>query len=541
MKRREFLKIAATGVASTSLLGKMSFAGVEQNKKRPNIIVLFADDLGYGEISIHGCKDVTTPNIDSIAAGGVRCTSGYVTAPACIPCRAGLITGQYQQRFGYESNSDFHLGLPDQNLTFAQIAKSAGYATGMVGKWHVGPTEKDKGQHPLGRGFDEYYGVLGNTPAYMDTENKGGINVTRQLNEELETEYLTDAHAREAVNFIDRHITDPFFLYLSFNAVHTPSEAPPKYLKRFAHIKDPHLRMHAAMISSLDEAVGRVLTKLHSENLENNTLVIFLSDHGGSAIDRFPENGFNFKGINPSAVKSVWKKVRNNSPFCGGKGSIQEGGIRVPFFLCWPDQLQAGSEYHHPVSSLDILPTVASLTSASLPDKSIFDGVNLIPYLKGENKQPPHEYLCWRWGIMTGYDSIAQRAIRMGDYKLFISRGQNPQLFNVVEDPAEKIDLAVQEPQRVEMMLAKFTIWDKQTKTNARAMKRAPLPKHPPYYDALPDEFALSEAVAIAQTVSENGVAEDLVSTYLLDPLIQMLLLEKTGDRRYRKIQKTGK
>ncbi len=165
MKRREFLKIAATGVASTSLLGKMSFAGVEQNKKRPNIIVLFADDLGYGEISIHGCKDVTTQNIDSIAAGGVRCTSGYVTAPACIPCRAGLITGQYQQRFGYESNSDFHLGLPDQNLTFAQIAKSAGYATGMVGKWHVGPTEKDKGQHPLGRGFDEYYGVLGNTPA----------------------------------------------------------------------------------------------------------------------------------------------------------------------------------------------------------------------------------------------------------------------------------------------------------------------------------------------------------------------------------------
>ena len=142
---------------------------------------------------------------------------------------------------------------------------------------------------------------------------------------------------------------------------------------------------------------------------------------------------------------------------------------------------------------------------------------------------------------MTGYDSIAQRAIRMGDYKLFISRGQNPQLFNVVEDPAEKIDLAVQEPQRVEMMLAKFTIWDKQTKTNARAMKRAPLPKHPPYYDAFPDEFALSEAVAIAQTVSENGVAEDLVSTYLLDPLIQMLLLEKTGDRRYRKIQKTGK
>ena len=538
MNRREYLKIAVSGVASTSLLGCASLIGSNKSRPKPNIVFIYADDLGNGDVSIHGCKDIPTPNIDSIAAGGVRCTSGYVTAPACIPSRAGLITGQYQQRFGYESNSDFHLGLVAKALTFAQIPQSAGYATGMVGKWHVGPTEKDKSQHPLNQGFNEYYGVIGNTPAYMDTQNKGGVKVTRQMKEELETEYLTDAHAREAVAFIERRKTEPFFLYLSFNAVHTPLEAPPKYVKRFAHIKDPYRRMYAAMVSSMDDAVGRVLTKLRKENLTANTLVIFLSDQGGSQIDRFPENAFNFKGINPSAVKSVWKKVRNNSPYSGGKGNIQEGGIRVPFFLRWPDQLPAGAVYSHPVISLDILPTLAAVAGASLPDKSSLDGVNLIPYLKGKIKQPPHEYLCWRWGIMTGYDSIAQKAIRMGDYKLFVLRGQKPQLYNVVEDPAEKNNLAAQKPELVKNMLARFTIWDKQTKTDARAGKRAPLPKHPPYYDALPDEFNFAQAVAVAQEISENGVAEDLVSTYLLDALINMLLLEKTPKGNYRKIPK---
>ena len=297
MQRRDFLKIAA-GVASTSLFGCTSLVSNNKAKPKPNIIFIYADDLGNGDISINGCQDISTPNIDSIGTDGVRCTSGYVTAPACIPSRAGLVTGQYQQRFGYESNSDFELGLRSQALTFAQVPQSAGYTTGMVGKWHIGPTEKDKSQHPLSRGFDEYFGVIGNTSAYMDTQNKGGVEVTRQRKTELETEYLTDAQAREAVAFINRHKAKPFFLYLSFNAVHTPLEAPPKYLNRFAHITDPYRQRYAAMVSSMDDAVGRVLTKLRKENLEDNTLVFFLSDQGGSQIDRFPENAFNFKDIN---------------------------------------------------------------------------------------------------------------------------------------------------------------------------------------------------------------------------------------------------
>jgi len=537
MKRRVFLKTVAGSIILTSFLG-CSRSGNNKRQKKPNIIFIYADDLGYGDISIHGCKDVATPYIDSIAKDGVRCTSGYVTAPACIPSRAGLVTGKYQQRFGYESNSDFQLGLPSNITSFAHVPKSQGYVTGMIGKWHVGPAEVDKSQHPLNYGFDEYFGILGNTPEYMDTENKGGIKVTRQMKEELETEYIADAQAREAVSFIERHKKKPFFLYLSFNAVHTPFEAPPEYVKRFEHVEDPYRREYVAMVSNMDDAVGQVLTKLRKEGLEENTLVFFLSDQGGSTIDRFPENSLTWKGLNIHKEKSVWKKVRDNSPFSGGKGNIQDGGIRVPFFLRWPAQLQAGSIYNHPVTSLDALPTIAVAAGDPLPEGSGFDGINLIPYLKGEIKQPPHEYLCWRWGIMSDYDSILQKAIRMGDYKLFMLRGQKTKLFNVIEDPAEKTDLAGQKPDLVEKMLAKYSLWDKKTKDQTTAIGRGPLFKIPPYYKALPEEFTFQQAFEIAQKISENGVSEQIVSKFFLDRMIVMLMLEKTPDGRYKKIRK---
>src|SRR5688572_28683037 len=247
---------------------------------KPNIIVIVGDDMGYADISLHGCKDIPTPHIDSLATNGVRCTNGYVSGAYCSPTRAGLLTGRYQARFGHEFNTgavtpaNAQWGLPVQETTLADRMKSAGYKTGMVGKWHLGHLDRFL---PVNRGFDEYFGFLSGMHSYLD----GSADIIRGKQPVHEKEYLTDAFAREAVSFIERHEREPFFLYLAFNAVHSPLEATDKYLKRFASIPDEKRRAYAAMMSAMDDAIGNVLMTLRDRKLENNTLIFFISDNGG--------------------------------------------------------------------------------------------------------------------------------------------------------------------------------------------------------------------------------------------------------------------
>src|SRR5437868_2771412 len=246
--------------------------------RKPNVLIVLADDMGYADTGFQGCKDIPTPNIDAIAAGGVRCTSGYVSGPYCSPTRAGLLTGRYQQRFGHELNPGGvgakMAGLPTTETTLADRLKAAGYRTALVGKWHLGNAAVFQ---PQKRGFDEFFGFLGGAHPYFP--RKKAAPIYRGTTVVEEKEYLTDAFGREAVAFIDRHKDRPFFLYLAFNAVHIPMHATEERRARFASIRDPQRRTYAAMAVAMDEGVGRVLAKLREENLEQQTLVIFLSDN----------------------------------------------------------------------------------------------------------------------------------------------------------------------------------------------------------------------------------------------------------------------
>src|SRR5262245_14407191 len=366
-----------------SLLGLLALAVVSSGQapaqatnapKRPNIVIILADDLGYADVGFHGCKDVPTPRIDSIARGGVRCTNGYVSGPYCSPTRAGLLTGRYQQRFGHEFNpgeraADNELGLPLSQTTIADRLKAAGYATGLVGKWHLGAAPRF---HPQRRGFDEYFGFLAGSHPYFPGQ---GEPIYRGTEVVKEREYLTDAFAREAVSFIDRHSDKPFFLYLAFNAVHTPMHATDPRLARFSSIKDEARRTYAAMLAAMDEGVGRVLDTLKKHGLEENTLVVYFSDNGGPTM---PGTTIN---------------ASRNDPLRGSKRTTLEGGIRVPFTARWPKGLPAGAIYEHPVIQLDLLPTLLAAAGVEAKPDWQLDGVNLIPYWTGRDSRPPHETL----------------------------------------------------------------------------------------------------------------------------------------------------
>jgi arylsulfatase A-like enzyme len=405
--------------------------------RKPNVIILLADDLGYADVGFQGCKDIPTPNIDSLAKNGVRCTNGYVSGPYCSPTRAGLLTGRYQQRFGHEFNpGPATVGLPVTETTMADRFRANGYATGWVGKWHLGSVAKF---HPQKRGFQDAFGFLGGAHAYFPEK---GAPIFRGTEEVAEKEYLTDAFGREAVAFIDRHKSEPFFLYLAFNAVHTPMQATDERLKKFADIKEPTRRTYAAMTFAMDEAIGNVLAKLRAEKLEENTLIVFFSDNGGPTM-----NGTSINGS-------------RNTPLRGSKRTTLEGGIRVPFVFSWKGKLPEGKTYDQPIIQLDILPT--ALAAADIPVKAEWklDGVNLLPHLNGKEKAAPHDTLYWRLG--------AQTAIRQGDWKLVRydpaadgSRGTvtEGKLYNLAQDIGETTDLAAKEPERVKKMEDVWQAW----------------------------------------------------------------------------------
>ena len=410
----------------------------------PNIIVILADDLGYDNIGSNGCGDIPTPNIDSIATNGVRCTNGYATHPLCSSSRAGLITGRYQQRFGYEYQaegdaSNPRLGLPMGEMLLPQILKPAGYVCGAIGKWHLGEAFN---LHPIQRGFDEFFGFLGGASHYYNAE------VLRDETPLTETEYLTDAFTREGVDFINRHSAEPFFLYLAYNAVHSPYDKPPEiYLERVSYITDPGRKNYAAMVVALDDGVGQVLAALQDNNLLENTLVFFLSDNGA-----------------PVDAKTDGE-TSNNAPLRGYKTNVLEGGIRVPFAVQWTGRMPGHTVYEKPVSSLDIVATAAAAAGVSLPTDRVYDGLNIIPYLAGEQVSSKRT-LFWRWfglgedGPPGCMDTIW--AVRSGPLKLVTERhtvGLPPALYNLSNDIGEANDLAATRPRDVDSLQKLFDQW----------------------------------------------------------------------------------
>lgn len=417
-------------------------------ERRPNIVVIVADDLGYAELGCQGGADIRTPHIDSIARHGIRFTSGYVTAPVCSPSRAALLTGRYQQRFGHELNAIGpqnrlpHVGLPTAEKTIADDLRAAGYATGIVGKWHLGGTEP---YHPLRRGFGEFFGFLHEGHFYVDGRRSRAVSLLRpdeppydEQNPILrgtrpvgDFDYLTDELTREAVAFIDRHRDRPFFLYLPYNAVHSPMQATEADLGRFPEIKDRKRRIFAAMLASLDDGVGEVLGKLRAAGLMEETLLIFVSDNGG-----------------PTA-----ELTSSNAPLRGGKGQLREGGIRVPFLMRWEGRLPAGVVFDRPVSSLDILPTALSAAGVEAPRGAKLDGADLLPYLGGRNDGPPHERLYWRYG--------GKAAVREGRWKLVRDGGHKPwELYDLDQDIGESNDLTARNPEMVDRLRAAWERWN---------------------------------------------------------------------------------
>ena len=415
----------------TATNGQTTTATLTLAKQKPNIIVIVADDLGYADLGVQGSADIVTPNIDSIARNGIRFTSGYVTAPVCAPSRAGFLTGRYQQRFGLEllpEAGDTSFGLPLTEMTLANRLKALGYATGAVGKWHLGTQSQFA---PQQRGFDEFFGFLIGMHSYTNW-NQPNNPILRGTQSVTETTYLTDAFSREAVDFIQRNQSQPFYLHLAYNAPHDPMQATSDYLARFPNITDTNRRTFAAMMAAMDDGVGNVLAKLRELKLEENTLVIFFSDNGG--IPR----------VNTS----------KNDPFSGQKDQLLEGGIRVPFMMQWKGYLPAGGTNGAPVTSLDVLPTAVSAAMGRKFSDATLDGVNLIPFLSGAETDLPHDKLFWRSGA-------AQYAVRAGDWKLLFFQNSS-RLYNLAMDQTESANLADSNPTKFNELKAIYDQWNAQ-------------------------------------------------------------------------------
>lgn len=406
---------------------------------KPNILLIVGDDMGYADVGFQGCKDIPTPNLDALAASGVRFTSGYISGPYCSPTRAGLLTGRYQTRFGHEFNPDAgSAGLPLTEETIANRLKAAGYATGLVGKWHLGAAPACQPQH---RGFDEFYGFLGGSHSYFES-----AGILRGTNPVTELDYTTDAFGREAVAFIERHQSEPWFLYLAFNAVHTPMHATDDRLTKFANLSDKKRRTYAGMMLAMDDAIGKVRRKLAEAGLEKNTLVCFIADNGGPVMPGTTVN------------------ASQNTPLRGGKRTTLEGGVRVPFLVAWAGRLKPGV-YAQPVIQLDLTATALAAAGVLASADWELEGVNLLPFLLGEKSGAPHDALFWRFG--------QQMAIRAGDYKLVRYdrnadtltgvRNQpvsSAKLYNLAVDIGETNDLAAAMPEKVKELQSRWAAWN---------------------------------------------------------------------------------
>ncbi|MDZ8117778.1 sulfatase-like hydrolase/transferase [Pontiella agarivorans] len=409
--------------------------------EKPNIVLLFADDAGYGDFGFQGSHHFRTPHLDALAEDGVVLTQFYVSGATCGPSRAGLLSGRYQQRFGFEEinvpgimspNSKLlgdEMGLPTDFPTLGNYLQDLGYKTAVFGKWHMGVADR---YHPLKRGFDEFYGFRGGARSffpYPQPEKQKHENLLeRNFGEYKEHKgYLTDALADEACDFITRHRDKPFFAYVSFNAVHTPMQPDPKDKDEFPQLTG-NRRKVAQMTLSLDRACGKIIGMLKELGLYENTLIVFSNDNGGP----MDKNG------------------SSNYPFSGVKGTQLEGGIRVPGVVAWPAKLPKGGTYDFPMITLDLIPTF--VTAGGGVPAEMLDGVDMLPYLLGENKERPHQTLHWKMET--------RGAIRDGDWKLLRFPDRPPRLHNLATDPGEQVNLAAEYPDLVKELFKKQFEWE---------------------------------------------------------------------------------
>jgi len=456
----------------------------------PNVIVILADDLSKMDVSLYGGQHVPTKHIDAIGKNGVTFEEGYITSPLCAPSRAGFITGRYQQRFGFEiqihdrypkNRLEYYVykyffatddwlvapldeyaipnfeamhkqGLPPTEFTLSELLKIKNYKTACIGKWHLGYNST---AIPINRGFDYQYGFYEAFSLYapVDKENivnqkltdfsdpfiwqkarTGNCAIRRNDKVVIDTTYFTTKIAQETNAWIKEHQDDPFFVYVPFSAPHTPFQATKAYYDKYAHIKSPKKRIYYAMIHALDDAVGMIMNNLKELELEENTVVIFLSDNGGAE----------------------YTLAADNSPLKGGKMSNFEGGINVPFMIQWKGTLPAGTTYPHPVSALDLFQTTVELANCPLPQDRSYDGVNLMPYLLDSNylQKKPHEALFWR--------AMTHKAVRKGDWKLVQDdKAKLIELYNMADDKYEKTNLADKYPEVVKGLQKDYIEWEK--------------------------------------------------------------------------------
>lgn len=431
MRNRTFLFVLVCQLASVLT--------VLADSTRPNILLIVSDDQGYVDAGFQGGTEVPTPHLDRLAATGVRFTNGYTSHPFCSPTRAGLLTGRYQARFGHEYNPvydplDKSEGLPLTERLLPQYLQSGGYKTGWIGKWHLGASPKHS---PWQRGFDETYGFIGGGHAFIawkPNERQYSLPLTRSgVPTDDVPEHLTLAFGDEAAAFVKRNQSQPWFLFLAFNAPHTPHQPTAEREKRFAHIVDEKRRKYLAQVSLMDDAIGQVMSGLAESNQSARTLVFFFSDNGGPV-----------------------KNGTDNGPLRGQKGEVYEGGVRVPFIVSWPDKLKASTTYDFPVSSLDVMATSLAAAGIPMPTDKKYDSVDLLPHLTGQLKSAPHATLFWRAALGKAL------AVREGTWKLVRLSNTPDALYDLENDISESSDLATKHPEIAARLASQLEGWTKE-------------------------------------------------------------------------------
>jgi arylsulfatase A-like enzyme len=487
-KKEEFLaKVREREQNRTSSENQSTGLKGQYTEEPPNILIITADDLGLTDMSLYGGPHVDTPHMDAIGTEGVIFTDAYCTSPICSPSRASMLTGRYQQRYGYEvqpqnryprNRLEYYVfkffidtgnwvlveqpevprkkdiakqGLPPSEITLAELLEAGGYETGIIGKWHLGFNDPFI---PNNRGFDYQYGFYEAFSLYAPVdhpdivnyrhdyfankhiwkqERKGPCAIRRNHEIIEEDEYLTTRIAEEAVRYLRDYRDNRFFLNVSFSAPHTPFQAPEKYVDMFSHVEDKNKRVYYAMIKALDDGVGMIMHALEELGLEENTIVMFASDNGGA----------------------TYTGATDNAPLKGGKFTNFEGGLSVPCMMRWKGVLPEGMLYEHPVSLLDFFNTAAAVTDIGLPDDRVYDGVDLIPYLTGEKLERPHDALFWR----AGYN----KAVRKGPWKLIIDeKAGRTLLYNLEADRTEQNNLAEEQPDIVRELKQVLSEWEKE-------------------------------------------------------------------------------
>ncbi|PKQ64262.1 N-acetylgalactosamine-6-sulfatase [Labilibaculum filiforme] len=424
------------------LFALLSFSGISQKNEKPNVIIILSDDQGFGDVGFNGCTDIPTPNLDQLANSGVIFTQGYASHPYCSPSRAGLLTGRYQQRFGHENNLPYTEakvddGLPLSELMLSELLQKNDYQTCAIGKWHLGDSIQF---WPNNRGFDDWFGFWGGGMNYWgDTGNQpatAGVLRDGKVVPSSELTYLTDDFTNAAIDYIDEYnkTEKPFFMYLAYNAPHAPVQATKQYTDKVKHIEDGKRAAYAAMVVGMDAGIGKVIDKLKETGEYDNTLIFFYSDNGG-----------HLGGA-------------SSAPYRGHKGMLFEGGIHIPFLVSWPNKIKDKQKYNETISALDIYPTILEATGIKHPNSEKLDGVNLFPYLKGENKNAPHDVLFWRYSDGAGY------AVRKGKYKMVLS-GYKKEffLFDIDNDPYEHTNLSAELPAKLAELKGLYAEWNKET------------------------------------------------------------------------------